>query len=404
MTLVSPNPVAAPRAERPAEPRQTPPPERAYDAIVIGSGMGGLTVAHLLARRKGWRVLVLEQHFKLGGLTHTFQRKGRFEFDVGLHYLGELEPGSANRAIFDYLTEGRLEWQPMPQEFERFVYPGLDFRVPSDPAEYERRLIARFPAEAAGIRRYFRDIRRAALGFILAHLADALPAGLRGGFRLLTARPVRLAGMTTRAYLEGAVRDPALRALLASQWGDYGLPPAQSLFGIHALIVGHYLHGGWYPAGGAGAIAAAMLPAIARAGGRALASRKVTEILVEGGRACGVRVVHTYLPQRPNEVYRAPVIVSDVGAVNTYLHLLPRNAAPAFAESLERQASGYSAVTLYLGLRESPARLGISGENVWIYESLDHERCVAPDALGAQIYLSFPSLKNPRAKAHTAEV
>lgn len=64
-----------------------------FDAIVIGSGMGGLTVASLLAQMRRWRVLVLEQHFKLGGFTHTFQRPGGYRWDVGLHYVGEMAPG-----------------------------------------------------------------------------------------------------------------------------------------------------------------------------------------------------------------------------------------------------------------------------------------------------------------------
>ena len=63
-----------------------------YDAIVIGSGMGGLTAAAVLARIKGYRVLVLEQHFKLGGFTHTFQRPGGYNWDVGLHYVGKWAP------------------------------------------------------------------------------------------------------------------------------------------------------------------------------------------------------------------------------------------------------------------------------------------------------------------------
>jgi phytoene dehydrogenase-like protein len=387
------------------EPVQAPGPPDAhhFDAIVIGSGMGGLTAANVLARRQGWRVLVLEQHFKLGGLTHVFRRHGRFEFDVGLHYVGEMEPGSPGRTILDRLTDGRLHWQRMPEEFERFVYPGLDFRVPSHPREYERRLAARFPAEAPAIRRYLHDVRRAARGYVLAHMADALPGWLRGLYRRLVGGAVRLAAMTTASYLERAFRDASLRALLASQWPDYGLPPSESLFGVHALIVQHYLRGAWYPVGGAKAIAEGLLPAIEQAGGRVLASRKVTGIVLEGGRACGVRVERTYLPERGEEVFRAPVIISDAGAANTYLSLLPPDAAPPFAEALARQAPGYSAVTLYLGLRDSPARLGIAGENLWIYESTDHERAVAADGLGSFVYLSFPSMKNPQSHGHTAE-
>ena len=129
-----------------------------YDAIVIGSGIGGLTTAGLLARVAGRRVLVLEKHTEPGGLTHTFRRDG-FSWDVGLHYIGQLEPGSPLRAYLDHLSGGELVWNRVPDAYDRFVYPGIDFSAPSDPAEYQRKLIDAFPAEARAIRRYFRDIR-----------------------------------------------------------------------------------------------------------------------------------------------------------------------------------------------------------------------------------------------------
>lgn len=103
-----------------------------WDAIVIGSGVGGMTASGLLAGVAGKKVLVLEKHSEPGGLTHVFRRDGA-SWDVGLHYLGELEPGSQVRAFFDCLSGGELRWNRMTDEFERFVYPGLDFRVPSDP-------------------------------------------------------------------------------------------------------------------------------------------------------------------------------------------------------------------------------------------------------------------------------
>jgi hypothetical protein len=55
--------------------------------------------------------------------------------------------------------------------------------------------------------------------------------------------------LTTKAYLDEHFTGPKLKAILASQWGDYGLPPAQSPFMLHSLIVHHYLNGAWYPVG-----------------------------------------------------------------------------------------------------------------------------------------------------------
>ena len=94
--------------------------DESWDAIVIGSGIGGLTAAALLARHAGKRVLVLERHYTAGGFTHTFRRPG-YEWDVGVHYVGEVnDPNSPLRAAFDHLTEGRLQWNSMPDVYDRF--------------------------------------------------------------------------------------------------------------------------------------------------------------------------------------------------------------------------------------------------------------------------------------------
>ncbi len=382
---------------------QQPTPTGPFDAIIIGSGIGSLTTAVLLAREQGKRVLVLEQHFTLGGQTHAFKRRGRFEFDVGIHYLGDMGKGMSRR-LFDAVTEGQVEWQPMPEEFERYVYPDFEFAVPSHPREYQRRLIERFPLERAAISQYFDDLRSATTWYGLALSNDALPPLTRLPARFLARTAGRLANVTLGSYLDRHFRSPQLKALLASQWGDYGLPPGQVAFGMHAIVETHYWRGGWYPVGGAGKIADAMVAIIERHGGVAMASRTVDEILVERGRAVGVLCHHTIKPHLPPETYRAPLIVSGAGAEVTYQHLLPASVNIPFRAELAAQSNGISAVAVYLGLKESPATLGVAGENHWVYQGYDHDAAFAAGGTGHGYYLSFPSLKNPQAKGHTADI
>ena len=109
--------------------------ENKYDVIVIGSGIGGMTTAAILSRLAKKKVLVLEQHFELGGQTHEFRRKGKFSWDVGLHYVSMMEEDSVGKKVFDYITKGQVKWNHLPYEFEKFIYPDFTFTVPSNEEE-----------------------------------------------------------------------------------------------------------------------------------------------------------------------------------------------------------------------------------------------------------------------------
>jgi all-trans-retinol 13,14-reductase len=384
-----------------------------WDAIVIGSGIGGLTAAGLLAGVAGKKVLVLEKHSEPGGLTHMFRRDGA-SWDVGVHYVGEVDKGSLARSFLDFLSEGRLKWNRMPENFERFVYPGLSFEVPSDPLEYQKRLVDRFPEEAPAIRRYFRDIHRVQRWNVKGFLSIFMPPFLGSLIKLGMRRGMSAATTTTGSYLQDRFASPALRALMASQWGDYGLPPSQSAFAIHATIVGHYLHGAWFPHGGAGRIARTFERGIESRGGSVRVCNEVTSIIVEKGRAVGVRAIDRRGEEPQEVVHTAPVIISDAGARMTYGRLLPADGeigektarVRSFIAGLE---GGGSAVTLYLRLKAPVSTIGITGANVWINTDIDHDSTPAQaqeilEGRPRHIYVSFPSAKSGEDRFHTAEI
>lgn len=374
-----------------------------FDAIVIGSGIGGLTVAAILAKLNCRKVLILEQHFVLGGFTHEFERQHKFKWDVGLHYVGEMGKGEIGRAVSDYITDGKLEWQQMPDPFEQFVYPDLTFAQSCHPEKFKADLIEAFPEENQGIERYFADLKTIAL-------SDRVPPILRPLYDLVFSRPKKMARLTTKEYLDRTFKNTRLKALLASQWGTYGLPPSESSFYIHAVVTYSFLKGGWYPVGGAGEIAKQIIPIVERKGGKALTQRQVTEIIIDKNVARGVKVKQTDKNDAPSEEYYAPAIISDTGAFNTYTKLIPDNEAIAsYREEIQAFPKGHSALTLYLGFRESPAKLGFRGENHWLYHDCDHDRAfreqsAAPDRVIDACYLSFASLKDPKATAHTGQI
>jgi len=197
-----------------------------YDAIVIGSGMGGLAFASIMAKLRQWRVLVLERHFKIGGFTHTFSRPGGWSWDVGLHYVGDMGEGMMGRRLFDFITNGGVQWNPLPDVYDVFVYPDLQIRACKGEANLRTTLIEAFPDERPNIEQYFRDLKSAAGWAVRCFMAMATPAAMG---RLVGAVNRWTDGLpleVTKHYLDRRFRDPRLRAVVASQWGDYGVPPA----------------------------------------------------------------------------------------------------------------------------------------------------------------------------------
>jgi phytoene dehydrogenase-like protein len=97
-------------------------------------------------------------------------------------------------------------------------------------------------------------------------------------------------------------------------------------------------------------------------------------------------------------------VISDAGTLNTYLKLIPDHVAIPFRAELANWPRGSSAVCVYLGLKESPATLGLNGENHWVYGGYEHDRTAASGNPADGYYLSFASLKNPQARAHTAQI
>lgn len=393
-------------------------PEK-YDVIVIGSGIGSLTTAALLAKLARKKILVLEQHFIPGGCTHAFSRKGGYHWDVGLHYVGEMNPGSLGRSIFDYISEGRLQWQKIADPFEKFVYPDFTFEVTSNPKQYLSDLIQRYPQEEQAIRQYFKDVKSTSTWLVLHNLLELVPLIVRPILRFLLQKFGSLALENTAAYLDRNFKDETLKALLVSQWGDYGLQPSKSCFGIHSTIVAHYLNGAWYPVGGGSAIATSIIPTIEQAGGQVLTRQKVTEILIDSGTVTGVEVQeNTAAQNRSNAqstVFQAPIIVSGAGLYNTYCKLIPPHHKIQGREGLQSRKVGECVLTLYIGLKESPESLGFRGENIWLQTSYDHEleddlntfvqleEAEQPPTLSS-CYITFPSLKDPKASQHTAEI
>jgi len=380
-----------------------------YDVILIGSGIGSLAAGSLLAQVGNKKILILERHFKIGGFTHTFRRKGSFEWDVGVHYIGGLGEGSILRQLFDTITDSKVKWQKMPEPFEKFHYPDLQFSVYGDKLRYLNDLIELFPEERKSLEKYFEDVQIMNQWISRHFTLKAMPSVFSKAAHLLKFKGDGYAEITTKEYLDRNFSNYKLKALLCSQWGDYGLPPSQSAFAIHCLIVAHYFEGGYFPIGSSGKIAEAIEPIIESKGGKIEINHEVTGIILENDKAIGVRVAFKKGKEIENKEFYASQIISDAGSHTTYTKLLPPKYSEPFRKPLEELShQGTTSITLYIGFSKDPRELGFKGENYWIYPDYDHDalfekRNELIQGKPPMIYLSFPSLKNPDALAYTGE-
>jgi all-trans-retinol 13,14-reductase len=244
-----------------------------------------------------------------------------------------------------------------------------------------------------GIRRYLAQVKacaRAARPYFATRAMPPRVASLLGG--VMRHGFLRHARRTTGEVIASHVNDPLLRAVLAGQYGDYGLPPSLSSFGNHALVAEHYLDGAAYPIGGSSRIAGTILPVIESAGGHVAIAADVDRVVVEDGAAAGVRLAD-------GSVVRAPIVDSDIGWAGTVKRLVPPEWRPRFP-SLEGIPASPAHLSLYVGLRGTAAELGLTGTNLCIYEGLDLDRSFGrferdPDAPFPLVYLSFASAKDP---------
>jgi all-trans-retinol 13,14-reductase len=365
-----------------------------YDAVVIGSGMGGLTTAALLSDL-GWTVCVLEQHYTAGGYTHSYERNG-YEWDVGVHYIGDVGAKTRTRQMFDYLSSGKLEWAPMDDEYDRFYVGDKVFNTQAGKREFRDNLIRQFPDEAKAINRYLRlldKVGNAMTAFALNRVLGFWQRLAMWPYFML--KSSRVLFKNTYNVLSGLTDNQDLIAVLCGQWGDMGLPPKQSTFLVHSMIARHYLYGGFYPVGGSWKIADSIIPKIQASGGDVFTYARVSQIVIEEGEVRGVEM---------NDGHRIECgcVISTAGVSNTFNELIPAKVAQStgYTQKLDTVEPSFAHLGVYIGLKETAKELGLPKTNFWIYPDNDFDAAVErfmgnADEAFPVVYISFPSAKDP---------
>ncbi|MEZ4310397.1 MAG: NAD(P)/FAD-dependent oxidoreductase [Polyangiaceae bacterium] len=365
---------------------------RDWDVIVIGSGAGGLTAAAALARN-GQRVLVLEQHYLPGGWSQSFALSG-YRFSPGVHYVGECGPGGFLRRLYEGLgLTGDLEMCEMnPDGFDHLLLGEHRFDVPRGYDRLVERMIARFPREEAGLRRYFAVLRQLAGDVARVDELFRFPRVLALPF--IAPSLVRWGLCTQRALLDATVQDPLLRGFLAAQNGDHGLAPSRISLPAHACLVQHYADGAYYPRGGARSIPRALVKALRRHGGGLRLRSRVARILTERGRVAGVELLS-------GERIYARHVISNADPYVTYNRLLPPELCPREREKSRKMKYSVSLLSVFAVVDMDLRARGYDSGNYWWYPTADVHRMYErsevhmPDGAIDGLFLAIPTLKDP---------
>jgi len=369
--------------------KQSPEIADSYDVIIIGSGLSGLTTASLLAER-GKKVLILEKHYTPGGFTHIFKRND-YEWDVGVHYIGEMhKPSSILARIFNHVSEGHLKFADMGDVYDVIVIGGKRFEVRKGVTQLKADLKIAFPMEHQAIDAYFDAVSQATIAGKSFFTEKVIPSWMRvfAGNKMRKSY-LDYSSITTRQLLERYTHNEQLIAVLTGQYGDYGLPPAKSSFAMHAALVKHYFNGGYYPIGGSGQFFDTIAPKIIRNGGKIIINAAVAEIIIENNSAKGVKL-------SDGRVINSKQVVSSAGVHITFNKLLKNQ------EHLTQELKpSHGHFCLYVGLDGSPDTLKLPKANYWIYPDEHHDAnfdAFVENPLGdklAGVYISFPAAKDP---------
>ena len=368
-----------------------------YDAIVIGSGIGGLVTATQLAA-KGANVLVLERYLIPGGSAGYFDRlppndptQRGYRFDVGASMIfGFGKQGTTNlltRAL-DAVNVS-LETIPDPVQIHYHLPQGLDLKVHKDYENFLQELTAYFPHEKAGIRQFYDECWKV---FNCLNVMDLLSLEELGYLtRVFFQHPLACLGLAkylpqnTGDIARRYISDPALLKFIDMECYCWSVVPADKTPMINAGMVFSDRHYGGinYPKGGVGQIAQKLVEGLEKAGSTIQYKARVTEIVLENGRAVGVKLTS-------GATYRAKRIISNATRWDTFEKLLPVEQMPASEKKWQqRYQQSPSFLSLHLGVKAAALPSEVECHHILL------EDWAKMEAAEGTIFVSIPTLLDP---------
>lgn len=367
--------------------------ESAYDVVVVGGGMGGLTAGAVLARA-GKKVLVVEAEAQPGGYARALHH-GPYTFDRADHLIWGCEqetpfgPGLIDALLRHLGVRDRCEFIRMDDPMFVSHGPGLTVAVPGGRDAYLEAHLRHFPGEAAGLRRLVELNAQIYREFL------AFPAKPRAWDLLVMPRRFpalfRYRNATMSDVINRELTDPRLRAVYATLWSWIGPPPRQASFLLWAIMMAGYLEeGACYARGSYQRLADAVAAGLTGAGGELLLGARVTSVLARAGRARGVELDN-------GQRIRTPAVISAIDPRDTFGKLLSPGQVPArFLRRLQHMQAAHSILALYavtdLDVRALGAQHDTTMGTSWDQDQ-NYAKAMAGELTGLSVLI--PTLKDP---------
>ena len=250
-----------------------------YDVIVIGSGLGGLICARQLAK-EGRSVLVLERQAQPGGCLQSY-RRGDFEFDTGLHYVGGLAEGQPLHEAFEQLGLMRLPWVRLDAEgFDQVTIGRQTFPLCEGFDRFANTLGEYFPQEKNALRQYVDMLRH------LPPLEESVE-------------------VNAYDWLTSLFRDPLLVNVLSATAMKMELRRESLPLFNFAHSMSSYIQSSWRLKGGGNMIVRSLVSDIKSFGGEVVCRAEVNELVEQDGRIVAAKCAD-------GQTYEARVFISDV--------------------------------------------------------------------------------------------
>lgn len=307
-----------------------------YDVVVIGSGLGGLETACILAKN-GFSVCVLEKNRQLGGTLQLFS-KNKHVFDAGVHYIGGMGKGQVLHRIFSYLEiADKLRLQQMDLsgfDLIQFGNSGLSYKIPQGKDRFLKIMTDYFPNEKKAIHTYWEDLQR---------LTEETPFYNvfkdPKEFELLPHYTLSIGD-----YLDQLTSNQTLKNVLAGNNLLYAGQVYKTPFYVHAMVSFAYLESAWKCLNGASQIGSLLYTKLKEWGGEARNYAEVKAILTENGRATGVQLEN-------GEILSCSMVVANIHPIKLLELLDTRLLRQAYVNRINSLENSTSAFTLNIALK-----------------------------------------------------